>query len=164
MQLMKRTMQIWINAADTLRSMIVLKLSSPRVAQMYRLKNLYEGPMDDVAASAIRGCDPAGALMMYVLKMVQTSDKGRFYAFGRVFSGTIATGPKVRIQSPHYKPGSKVDLRVRNIQRTLLMTGRVTEQIADVPCGSTVALVGIDQYMLKSGTITTWLLPTTSPP
>ena len=30
--------------------------------------------------------------MMYVSKMVPTSDKGRFYAFGRVFSGTIATG------------------------------------------------------------------------
>jgi elongation factor 2 len=35
------------------------------------------------------------------------------------------------------------------------MMGRVTEQIADVPCGNTVALVGIDQYILKSGTITT---------
>merc|ERR1712194_747577 len=29
------------------------------------------------------------------------------------------------------------------------------EQIPDVPCGNTVALVGIDQYLLKSGTITT---------
>merc|ERR1711904_428881 len=28
------------------------------------------------------------------------------------------------------------------------------EQIPDVPCGNTVALVGIDQYILKSGTIT----------
>jgi len=35
------------------------------------------------------------------------------------------------------------------------MMGRSTEQIADVPCGNTVALVGVDQYLLKSGTITT---------
>merc|ERR1712228_1046930 len=80
---------------------------------------------------------------------------GRFYAFGRVFSGTIATGQKVRIQGPHYKPGGKEDLNVKNIQRTVLMMGRTTEQIADVPCGNTVALVGIDQYILKSGTLTT---------
>jgi len=153
--LMKRTMQIWINAADTLLSMIVMKLPSPRVAQKYRVENLYEGPMDDEAACAIRACDPKGTLMMYVSKMVPTSDKGRFYAFGRVFSGTIATGQKVRIQGPHYKPGAKDDLCVKNIQRTVLMMGRVTEQIADVPCGNTVALVGIDQYILKSGTITT---------
>jgi len=153
--LMKRTMQIWINAADTLLSMIVTRLPSPRSAQKYRVANLYEGPMDDEAAKAIRGCDREGPLMMYVSKMIPTSDKGRFYAFGRVFSGTIATGQKVRIQGPHYKPGGKEDLNVKNIQRTVLMMGRSTEQIADVPCGNTVALVGIDGYLLKSGTITT---------
>merc|ERR1712176_1732916 len=154
--LMKRTMQIWINAADTLLSMIVTKLPSPRVAQKYRVENLYEGPMDDEAAKAIRSCDKEGALMMYVSKMVPTSDKGRFYAFGRVFSGTIATGQKVRIQGPHYKPGSKEDLHVKSIQRTVLMMGRTTEQIADVPCGNTVALVGVDAFILKSGTLSTF--------
>merc|ERR1719359_2399323 len=39
--LMKRSMQIWINAADTLLSMIVMKLPSPRAAQKYRVENLY---------------------------------------------------------------------------------------------------------------------------
>jgi elongation factor 2 len=111
--------------------------------------------MDDEGASAIRACDPAGGLMMYVSKMVPTSDKGRFYAFGRVFSGTISTGQRVRIQGPHYKPGSKEDLNIKNIQRTVLMMGRTTEQIQDVPCGNTVALVGVDQFILKSGTLTT---------
>merc|ERR1711981_1435074 len=153
--LMKRTMQVWINAADTLLAMIVTKLPSPRVAQKYRVENLYEGPMDDTAANAIRACDPKGPLMMYVSKMVPTSDKGRFHAFGRVFSGTVATGSKVRIQGPHYKPGGKEDLNIKNIQRTVLMMGRTVEQISDVPCGNTVALVGVDQYILKSGTITT---------
>merc|ERR1711953_619317 len=153
--LMKRTMQIWINAADTLLSMIVTRLPSPRVAQKYRVENLYEGPQDDTAANAIRDCKADKGLMMYVSKMVPTSDKGRFYAFGRVFSGTIATGQKVRIQGPHYKAGTKEDLNVKSVQRTVLMMGRTTEQIADVPCGNTVALVGVDQYILKSGTITT---------
>merc|ERR1719148_289036 len=153
--LMKRTMQIWINAADTLLSMIVTKLPSPRVAQRYRVENLYTGPMDDEAAVAIRNCDKSGPLMMFVSKMIPTNDKGRFYAFGRVFSGTVATGQKVRIQGPHYKVGGKDDLHIKNIQRTVLMMGRTTEQIPDVPCGNTVALVGVDQYILKSGTLTT---------
>merc|ERR1711953_1261010 len=152
--LMKRALQIWINAADTLLAMIVMKLPSPRGAQKYRVENLYEGPMDDQAATAIRNCKADEGLMMYVSKMVPTSDKGRFYAFGRVYSGTIATGQRVRIQGPHYKPGSKEDLNVKSIQRTVLMMGRTVEQIADVPCGNTVALVGVDQYILKSGTIT----------
>merc|ERR1711935_1089553 len=136
-------------------SMIVLRLPSPVVAQKYRVQNLYEGPMDDAAANAIRACDSAGGLMMYVSKMVPTSDKGRFYAFGRVSSGTIATGQKVRIQGPHYKPGGEDGLSLKTIQRTLLMMGRSTEMIPDVPCGNTVALVGVDQYIVKTGTITT---------
>merc|ERR1719197_706137 len=152
--LMKRTMQVWINAADTLLSMLVMRLPSPKEAQKYRTENLYEGPMDDEAALAMKSCDPAAGLMMFVSKMVPTNDKGRFYAFGRVFSGTVATGQKVRIQGQHYKPGGKEDLNIKNIQRTVLMMGRSVEQIADVPCGNTVALVGVDQYILKSGTIT----------
>merc|ERR1719408_431114 len=138
----------------TLLQMLVTKLPSPRVAQKYRVENLYEGPMDDEAANCIRGCDKDKGLMMYVSKMIPTSDKGRFYAFGRVFSGTIATGQKVRIQGPGYKPGAKENLNVKSIQRTVLMMGRTTEQIADVPCGNTVALVGVDAYITKSGTIT----------
>jgi len=55
--------------------------------------------------------------MMYISKMVPTSDKGRFYAFGRVFSGTVATGQKVRIMGPNYRPGKKEDLYEKSIQR-----------------------------------------------
>jgi len=33
------------------------------------------------------------------------------------------------------------------------MMGRTVEFIPDVPCGNTVALVGIDQYLMKTGTL-----------
>merc|ERR1711865_797480 len=36
---------------------------------------------------------------------------------------------------------------------TVLMMGGKAEAVPDVPCGNTVALVGIDQYLLKQGTI-----------
>jgi len=120
------------------------------------MENLYEGPMDDEAADAIRTCAPEKGLMLFISKMVPTSDKGgRFHAFGRVFSGTVGTGQKVRIQGPHFKPGGKEDLNVKAIQRTVLMMGRSVEQIQDVPCGNTVGLVGVDQFILKSGTLST---------
>ena len=126
---MKHVMQNWINAGDSLVSMIV-NLPSPKVAQRYRVENLYDGPMDDDAAMGIRDCNPQGPLMMYVSKMVPCN-KSRFFAFGRVFSGTVATGQKVRIQGPHYKPGTKEDLHVKAIQRTVIMMGRGSELIQD---------------------------------
>ena len=110
--------------------------------------------------------------MMYVSKMVPTTDKGRFYAFGRVFSGVVATGQKVRIMGPNYVPGKKEDLFQKSIQRflymfvslyyipllprTVLMMGRYVEAIEDVPCGNIVGLVGVDSYIVKTGTITTY--------
>ena len=155
--LLKRVMQKWLPAGDTVLEMIVLHLPSPAKAQKYRVDTLYTGPLDDATATAIRTCDTSeGApLCMYISKMVPTSDKGRFYGFGRVFSGTIATGQKVRILGPNYVPGKKTDLWVKNIQRTVIMMGRYTEQVADVPAGNTCALVGVDQYLLKTGTIVT---------
>jgi len=153
--LLKRVMTKWLPSADALLEMIVVHLPSPRTAQKYRCAVLYDGPQDDAAAQAIMACDKDGPLMMYISKMVPTSDNGRFYAFGRVFSGTVATGQKVRILGPNYEPSKKQDLNVKAIQRTVIMMGRNVETVADVPCGNNVALVGVDQYIIKTGTITT---------
>lgn len=152
--LLKRIMQTWLPASETLLRMIVNFLPSPRQAQNYRMDILYSGPVDDECAVAIKNCDSKGPLMMYISKMVPTSEKGRFYAFGRVFSGTVQTGATVRIQGPDYLPGKKTDLYVKKIQRTILMMGRYVEQLVDCPCGNIVGLVGIDAYLLKAGTIT----------
>lgn len=154
--LLKVIMRNFLPAGDSLLEMIVIHLPSPVTAQRYRVETLYEGPMDDEAAIAIRDCDASGPLMLYVSKMVPTSDKGRFYAFGRVFAGTVRAGPKIRIQGPNYIPGKKDDLFVKSIQRTVLMMGRTVEPLEDCPAGNIVGLVGVDQFLLKSGTLTTF--------
>merc|ERR1719323_1772460 len=142
-------------AGEAMFQMIVIHLPSPVTAQKYRAEMLYEGPLDDEAAVGMKTCNPEGPLMMYISKMVPTSDKGRFYAFGRVFSGKIATGQKVRIMGPNFVPGKKEDLYEKSIQRTILMMGRYIEAIEDVPCGNICGLVGVDQFLVKTGTITT---------
>lgn len=155
-ELLSAVYRRWLPAAEALLEMIVLHLPSPAKAQKYRVETLYTGPQDDEAAQAIRDCDPKGHLMLYISKMVPSSDRGRFYAFGRVFSGTVSTGQRVRVMGANYVPGSKEDLHVTNIQRTVLMMGRKVENLQDCPCGNTISLVGIDQYLVKSGTISTW--------
>ena len=58
---------------------------------------------------------------MYVSKMVPATDNSRFYAFGRVFAGTISTGQKVRIMGPNYKPEAEkeTDLYLKSIPRSV---------------------------------------------
>ena len=154
--LLKLCMKNWLPAGDTLLQMIAFHLPSPVTAQKYRMEMLYEGPKDDLLAIGIKNCDPTAPLCVYVSKMVPTTDKGRFYAFGRVFSGTVSTGQKVRIQGPNYVPGYKKDLYNKVIQRTVLMMGRTVESTDEVQCGNVVGLVGIDQFLVKTGTITTY--------
>jgi len=151
---MKRVMQTFLPADRALLEMIIFHLPAPAAAQKYRVDTLYEGPLDDVYATAIRNCDPEGPLMMYVSKMIPTADKGRFLAFGRVFAGRIGTGLKCRIMGSNFVVGEKKDLYNKAVQRTVLCMGRKQEAVEDVPCGNTVALVGLDQYITKTATIT----------
>jgi elongation factor 2 len=153
--LLKTIMSRWLPASEALLEMIVVHLPSPVKAQAYRYNQLYEGPEEDPAAQAIKNCDPNGPLMLYVSKMVPTSDKGRFIAFGRVFSGTCKSGHKIRILGANYTPGSDVDVYDnKTIQRTVIMMGGRTQQVDDIPCGNTIGLVGVDKFLVKSGTIT----------
>ncbi|CAL1694019.1 unnamed protein product [Somion occarium] len=147
--LLKVIMRKFLPAGDSLLEMIVINLPSPATAQRYRVETLYEGPMDDESAIGIRDCDPKAPLVFYVSKMVPTSDKGRFYAFGRVFSGTVRAGPKIRIQGPNYVPGKKDDLFVKSVQRTVLMMGRYVEPIEDCPAGNICGLTAHNMRVMK---------------
>lgn len=153
-ELLKYVMKTWLPAGDTLLSMIAIHLPSPVKAQKYRTELLYEGPRDDDAFRAMQNCDSDGPLMMYISKMVPTGT--RFLAMGRVFSGKVTSGQKVRIMGPNYLPGKKDDLAIKPIQRTVIMMGKNNHTVVDIPCGNICGLVGIDQFLVKTGTITTY--------
>ena len=150
-------MKKWLPASDALLELIVLHLPSPIEAQKYRMSELYEGPKDDEAAVAIRDCDPNGHLMVYISKMLpSSSSRNSFYALGRVFSGTVTDGMKVRIMSPEYKPGSDNHLFIKTISKCMVMVGNEPISVSGVPCGNIVALSGVEKVLTKSGTITTY--------
>lgn len=153
--LIKAVMSRWLPAADALIEMVIDHLPSPKVAQAYRTDTLYTGPLDDECAQAIRRCDPNGPLVMFVSKMVPTHDLKRFIAFGRVFSGTLRTGMKVRILGPDYKLGGTTDLAVnRSVQKVVLMLARNQESIDTCPAGNIIGIAGIDKDLVKTGTVT----------
>lgn len=146
--LLKAVMQEWLPASENLLEMIVKHLPSPKEAQQYRAEILYDGPLDDRTAQSIRNCDPDGPCVMYVAKMVPNNDYTRFFAFGRVFSGTLRPGQQVQILQAideNRVPG--------RIQNTLSMLGKKMEAVEFVPCGNTCAVSGIDKHMTKNGTL-----------
>lgn len=156
-------MSKWLPAADCLLEGIITQLPSPVTAQRYRTPYLYEGPQEDETFRAMSLCDPNGPLSIYISKMVPI-EGGRFAAFGRIFSGTVRSGEKVRILGSNYVPGQKNDIYEKSIgQVGVFMMGKNPEALPDIPCGNTVALTGIDEYLLKTGTISSIHLPVSYP-
>lgn len=115
---------------------------------------LYDGPIDDECGQGIKNCNRMAPNMVFISKMCPTPDYSRFYAFGRVFSGEIFTGQRVRIMGPSYTPESKNDMSLTIIQRTVLIVNGKIEPVPTVPCGNIVLLVGVDKYLGRQGTIT----------
>ncbi|XP_014614739.1 PREDICTED: elongation factor 2-like, partial [Polistes canadensis] len=77
-------------------------------------------------------------------------------AFGRVFPGKVCTDMKTRIMGPNFQPGKMENLYEKAIQRTILMMGRYVEAIEDVPSSNICGPVGVDQFLVKTGIITTF--------
>lgn len=153
-ELLRTVMYRWMPASEALLEVIVTHLPSPRAAQRYRVERLYTGPLDDETAQAIRACDPDGPLVMYVSKMIPTKDGKRFFAFGRVFSGTFDSSRKVRVLGSRFEMGKKVDLFENvSVQRLAIPMVSRMEPVDSVPCGNMVCVSGIDNHIMKTGTI-----------
>ena len=156
-KVVKTIMMKFLPAAETLLEMIVRQLPSPKKAQAYRAEMLYSGEPseEDKYYMGIKNCDQTAPLMLYISKMTPTADKGRFFAFGRIFSGKVRSGQKCRIMGNNYTVGKKTDLfDDKPIQRCVLMMGRYQEAVEDMPCGNVCGLVGVDKYIIKSATVT----------
>lgn len=157
-ELIRHVLQSWLPAHVPLLESIACHLPSPVRAQRYRTELLYTGPLDDEAATAIRACDPDGPLVVYISKLVPPPEgfekSTRFFAFGRVFSGTLRMGTKVNIMGAAYEHGGTTDLfENKPLQRVCVMMGKQAVGVEAVSAGNTVALAGIDQFLLKSGTL-----------
>lgn len=92
---------------------------------------------------------------MYVSKMVPSKDYQKFYAFGRVFSGTLTQSQKVYVLGSGYQWGKKEEFYETRLESLVIQMGKVFESVSEVPCGNTIALTGLDKVIKKSGTITT---------
>ena len=152
---LKCVMMKFLPASETLLQMMIQHLPSPKKAQAYRAEMLYSGEHEGKYFEGIKNCDQKANLMLYISKMMPTPDKGRFFAFGRVFAGTVRSGQKCRIMGNNYTFGKKGDLYdEKPIQRVVLMMGRYQEAVDDLPCGNVCGLVGVDKYIIKTATIT----------
>lgn len=140
--------------SNALIELIVKELPSPLIAQQKRVDVLYNGPLNDIYANGIRTCDANGPLIVYISKMLP-DNYGKFIAFGRVFSGTLRSNHRVNILGDNYDSLTRTGESYLNksIQRCCTVMVGKFETNESISCGNTCGIFGIDQYLLKTGTL-----------
>ena len=69
-----------------------------------QVDRLYTGPQDSDIAAHMRAANPAGPLVVHIAKLFPKSDCSAFDAFGRILSGSIKPGDRVRSPPRHFFP------------------------------------------------------------
>ena len=92
--------------------------------------------------------------MIHSTKMYPTEDCALFVVLGRVMSGTLTAGEKVRVLGEAYTRQDEEDSRILSVGRLWVSEARYNIELSMVPAGNWVLIEGIDRSIVKTSTIT----------
>ncbi|XP_065176725.1 116 kDa U5 small nuclear ribonucleoprotein component-like [Sycon ciliatum] len=152
--LLRRVCMEFFGDANAFVDMIVSHVPSPVGNAESKVTNVYTGPADSEFAKDMSGCDQDGMLMLHTTKMYPSNDATTFHAFGRVFSGTVTAGQRVRVLGENYSLDDVEDSKVAQIGRLWIHEARYNIEVNRVPAGNWVLIEGLDAPIVKTATIT----------
>lgn len=88
--------------SDVLLGMVVEHLPSPKVAQVYRVPNIWEGDIDSPAGQCMINTEADGPLAVMVTNVSIDKHAGEV-ATGRVYGGTLKQGTEIYMVGAHKK-------------------------------------------------------------
>ncbi|KAJ3279348.1 U5 small nuclear ribonucleoprotein component [Borealophlyctis nickersoniae] len=133
--------------------MVIRKLPSPKDNAVTKTEHIYTGEMNSVYAEAMKSLDPDGPLAIHIVKLYNATDMTSFEVFGRVLSGTVNAGQKVKVLGESYTPDDEEDSSVRVVEGLSIYESRYKVKVTGVPAGNWVLLSGIDAPIVKTATI-----------
>ena len=152
--LLKLVFAGFLGRATGFVDMVVRHVKSPVANAAAKVQVAYGGPAIGAAADAMRRCDPAGPLMVNVVKLYNTPDATAFLALGRVMSGSLEPGQRVRVLGENYTADDDEDMAVRAVTTLSVGEARYRIDINRTVAGNWVLLEGVDDSIVKSATIT----------
>ncbi|KAG0348168.1 U5 small nuclear ribonucleoprotein component [Podila humilis] len=134
--------------------MVSQHIKSPTENATQKVEHIYTGPMDSVTAECMKACDPEGPLMIHITKLYNSADGEKFDAFGRIMSGTVKQGQKVRVLGEGYTVDDDEDMTVQQVEAVSIFESRYRVETREIVAGNWVLLSGVDQSITKTATIT----------
>lgn len=92
--------------------------------------------------------------MIHCVKMYSSSDGQSFSTFGRVYSGTVRPGDRVRVLGESYSPEDDEDMAMATVEAISIPRGRTRTDVTMAKAGNWILLEGVDANISKTATIT----------
>ena len=151
--LLKLILTSFFGKANSFVDMCIQHLPSPLEHAIYKIPQIYTGPLDSHIAKSMLTCDPSGPLMIHVSKLLSKSDGSGFNALGRVFSGSVSVGQSVKVLGEGYSLDDEEDMVIKDITNLWISEARYKIQIESISAGNWVLIEGVDDSIMKTGTI-----------
>ena len=126
---------------------------SPAAASKGKVARCYTGPLDSAPAKAMAKCDPRAPFVMHCVKLYAATDGQSFSAFGRIYSGVIKPGDRVKVLGEAYSPDDDEDMALATVSAVSIPRGRRRTDVSMARAGNWVMLDGIDANIAKTATI-----------
>ena len=118
---------------DVIFDMVVRHLPSPRVAQKYRIPNIWKGEPSSPIGAAMSATETNGPTSFMVTDITMDPNAGEI-ATGRLFSGKLQKGMEL------YVAGTKAKNRVQHVS---LFMGPERLMVEEVTAGNIAAIIGL---------------------
>ncbi|CAL5227943.1 g10990 [Coccomyxa viridis] len=135
--------------------MMVKNVPSSKAGSAIKVERTYTGPQtgsEDIVEH-MKSCNPRGPLVIQVAKLFPKSDVSSFDAFGRILSGTVKPGDKVRVLGEAYTPEDEEDSAVAEVTNVWVYQARYRIPLTKALAGNWVLLEGLDATISKTATV-----------
>jgi 116 kDa U5 small nuclear ribonucleoprotein component len=137
--------------------MLVRHVPSPVTHAKTKLEYTYKGPLlpggDNNAAMAMMKCSSEGPLVMHISKLYPSLDGRYFDAFGRVMSGTVRPGQKVKVLGENYSLEDEEDMSLCEVNKLWIFESHYRIEVSQATAGNWILVGGIDESILKTATV-----------
>ncbi|KAH9982276.1 Calreticulin family-domain-containing protein [Lactifluus volemus] len=151
--LLKAVLDQFFGPSTGLIDMIVEWIPDPARGAITKVERTYTGPMNSDIAVSMRECNSAGPVSVHVTKLYHATDAQSFRALGRVISGTLKKGARIKVLGEGYSPEDEEDMMMANVDDLWVSGSRYFLPVEEVPTGNLVLIGGVDASITKTATL-----------
>ncbi|GBF96527.1 116 kDa U5 small nuclear ribonucleoprotein component-like, partial [Raphidocelis subcapitata] len=153
--LLKDVCRAVFGGASGLVDLLVAHVPSAKRATAEKVTRHYSGPLDpdSLLAKCMLEAAPRGPLVFHVAKLYPKQDGRAFDALGRIVSGTLRPGDRVRVLGEGYTPEDEEDSAAAEVTNVWVYQARYRLPVSRATAGNLVLVEGLDAVVARTATV-----------